>query len=66
MALKALLAKLKPETAHERLPPPKQYARRSPHNAEKTGLKVGSTDPAYRPTDEASIRSAKSWFRAAG
>ena len=33
---------------------------------EKTGLKVGSTDPAYRPTDEASIRSAKSWFRAAG
>jgi hypothetical protein len=36
------------------------------HDAEKTGFQVGSTDPAYRPTDEASIRSAKSWFRAAG
>jgi hypothetical protein len=35
------------------------------HDAEKTGLTVGSTDPAYRPTDEASIRSSKQWFRAA-
>jgi hypothetical protein len=36
------------------------------HDAEKTGFKVGSTDPAYRPTDEATIRSSKSWLRAAG
>jgi hypothetical protein len=36
------------------------------HDAEKTGFKVGSTDPAYRPTDETTIRSSKSWLRAAG
>jgi hypothetical protein len=36
------------------------------HDAEKLGLAVGSTAPAYRPTDAATIRSGKSWVRTAG
>jgi len=36
------------------------------HDAEKTEFTVGSTDPAYRPRNEATIRSGKSWLRAAG
>ncbi|HEY7577118.1 MAG TPA: hypothetical protein VH855_05940 [Acetobacteraceae bacterium] len=35
------------------------------HDAEKTGFTVGSTAPAYAPRSEATIRSGKSWFRAA-
>ncbi len=35
------------------------------HDAEKTGMTVGSTDPAYRPTSESTIRSDKQWFRSA-
>lgn len=37
------------------------------HDAEPTGfsITVGSTDPAHRPTDEATIRSAKNWVRTA-
>jgi hypothetical protein len=35
------------------------------HDAEKTGLTVGSTSPAYEPRSAATIRSGKSWFRAA-
>ena len=35
------------------------------HDAEKPGLAVGSTDPAYRPTSEPAIRAAKAWFRSA-
>ncbi|MGE5655438.1 MAG: hypothetical protein ACM37W_02260 [Actinomycetota bacterium] len=35
------------------------------HDAEKTGMKVGSTNPAYWPTDEATIRNTPQWFRSA-
>jgi hypothetical protein len=34
------------------------------HDAEKPG--AGSTDPAHRPTDEATIRAGKNWVRTAG
>jgi hypothetical protein len=36
------------------------------HDAEKGGFGVGSTDPVYKPTDEAKIRSGKNWVRTAG
>jgi hypothetical protein len=36
------------------------------HGAEKPGLFVGTTDPAYRPLSEEYIRMAKLWFRTAG
>jgi len=35
------------------------------HDAEKTGLQVGSTDPAHRPSTETAIRQARSWIRTA-
>lgn len=35
------------------------------HDAEKSGLTVGTTNPAHRPKTEASIRSGKSWSRPA-
>jgi len=35
------------------------------HDAEQTGFLVGSTSPAYRPRDEATIRSGRQWFRPA-
>ena len=57
-------------------PPPPTYASKPSgtvfihglffaHDAEKTGFTVGSTDPAYRPASEASIRGARAWFRSA-
>jgi hypothetical protein len=35
------------------------------HEAEVTGLKVGTTDPLYFPTDEPTIRKSKKWYRLA-
>jgi hypothetical protein len=56
--------------------PPTTFSARSPgtilisgiffaHDAELTGLTVGSTGPAYRPRDEPTIRSGRQWFRPA-
>jgi len=35
------------------------------HDAERSGFTVGTTDPVYKPTDEATIRKTKKWFRVA-
>jgi hypothetical protein len=37
-----------------------------PHEAEQTGLRVGSTKPEYWPKSEKSIRDAGKWYRPAG
>ncbi len=35
------------------------------HDAEITGVAVGTTDPQHFPTDEATIRAGKKWYRLA-
>jgi hypothetical protein len=35
------------------------------HDAERTGLTIGSTARAYRPTGEAALRSSRQWSRSA-
>lgn len=36
------------------------------HDPEITGMAVGTTDPLHFPTDEATIRKSKKWYRLAG